>query len=515
MAQQLQAYAITAPGFYGLNTQDSSMDLSSNFALVATNCIIDQYGRVGSRKGWTKLNTSLNTDLGTNDIKCITELVTNDGTPYVLMAGNNKLFKLVGNTLVTLTYGGGGTAPTITDSNWQAAFINGYVVFYQLDHDPLIFDPSLSTTQYRRISEHSGYNGTVQKSDCVIAAYGRTWSANTTTDKQTIQWPDLKQPFRFGTGTSGTLDTHTVWPKGSDTITALAAHNGFLFIFGKNNILIYQGATDPATMSLYDVVTGIGCIARDSVANTGTDVIFLSSTGVRSLLRTIQEKSAPLRDLSKNIRTDLIGITQLETPELIKSLYSPVDGFYVITFPTFATAFCFDMKTMLQDGAARVTMWDAITPKSFCRKSDGTVLIGKSGYLGEYTGYLDDTSPYRFQYYTNYTDFGLPTVSSILKKIIVSVVGGTNQPVVIKWGYDFSSQYYSSISSIPAQGSAYYGVAEYNTTAEYAAGTSIQRLTAYPTGFGKTVQTGYEADINGTALSIQKIEIYAKNGKIA
>lgn len=173
------------------------------------------------------------------------------------------------------------------------------------------------------------------------------------------------------------------------------------------------------------------------------------------------------------------------------------------------------MKAMLQDGAARVTTWDSITPKSFCRKADGTLLIGKSGYLGQYSGYKDDTASYRFQYFTNYTDFGAPTVSSILKKIIVSVVGGTNQPVTVKWAYDFKNNYYAATAFIPPQTTAYYGIAEYNTTAEYNSGASIQRLTAYPTGFGKAVQTGYETDINGQPLSIQKIEIYAKNGKIA
>ena len=77
MSQPIQAYAITAPGFYGLNTQDSSLDLASGFALTANNCIIDQYGRVGARKGWSALNSSTNSDLGTNDIKMIAELVDN------------------------------------------------------------------------------------------------------------------------------------------------------------------------------------------------------------------------------------------------------------------------------------------------------------------------------------------------------------------------------------------------------------------------------------------------------
>jgi hypothetical protein len=42
----------------------------------------------------------------------------------------------------------------------------------------------------------------------------------------------------------------------------------------------------------------------------------------------------------------------------------------------------------------------------------------------------------------------------------------------------------------------------------------LQTLTAYPTGSGKVIQTGYESNINGAPLSIQKIEIQAKNGKL-
>jgi hypothetical protein len=41
----------------------------------------------------------------------------------------------------------------------------------------------------------------------------------------------------------------------------------------------------------------------------------------------------------------------------------------------------------------------------------------------------------------------------------------------------------------------------------------LQTLRVYPNGSGKVIQTGYEADIDGVPLSIQKIEIYAKNGK--
>ena len=512
MAEQLLTSSISAPGFMGINTQDSSLDLASGFALVANNAIIDQYGRVGARKGWTPAHASIGA-LGTSNIKTIAELITPAGVSYTLCAGNNKLFKLASGVLTQLTFNGVGTAPTITDDNWSTAFLDGDLYFFQRGHVPLGFDPDASTTTYYRIDQEAGYNGTVQLANIAISAYGRLWNADTTTDKVTVQWSDLKNPHKFGSGTAGTLDTSTVWPRGGDTIVALAAHNNFLFIFGYKNILIYQGANSPATMTLYDTIVGVGCIARDSVVNTGTDVIFLSDTGVRSILRTIQEKSAPLRDISKNVRSDLMSAVAGEPKASIKAAYNPIDGFYLLTLPTLKSVYCFDMKASLQDGAARVTTWDSIEPQCFCVKADGTMLIGKAGYVGTYTGYQDNGTSYRFQYFTNHTDLGAPSVTSILKGLSVVVIGGSGQAVSIKWAFDFTGNFYSETALIPTQSVAYYGVAEYNTTAEYSGGTALRTLKAYPSGVGKVVQTGYEADISGYPLSIQKIEIQYKNGK--
>ncbi len=107
MSQQIQTFSVSAPGFFGLNTQDSPLDLAAGYAAIATNCVIDQYGRIGSRKGWSRVNTSSG-NLGANNVTVIHELVQTDGTLTVLFAGNNKLFKLSGTSVVELTYGGGG-----------------------------------------------------------------------------------------------------------------------------------------------------------------------------------------------------------------------------------------------------------------------------------------------------------------------------------------------------------------------------------------------------------------------
>jgi hypothetical protein len=483
------------------------------FALVATNCILDQYGRIGARKGWDRVNSSSGT-LGANDVGVIHELVQNDGTLTVLFAGNNKLFKLgTSNAVTELTYGGGGTAPTITASNWQCASLNGIAYFFQTGHDPLIYDPAVSITTFRRVSEKTGYVGTVPSANIAISAFGRLWVASTSSDKVTISFSDLIAGHVWGGGTSGSLDVSRVWPNGADEIMGLAAHNDFLFIFGKRQILVYSGASTPSSIILSDTIGSIGCIARDTIQSVGSDVIFLSDSGVRSLMRTIQEKSAPLRDLSKNIRFDLNSSLVSETMVNLKSVYSEKEAFYLLVLPTTAQVYCFDTKQSLQDGASRVTKWDSIAPTSLRSLRNGDLYIGKNGYIGKYSGYLDDTSTYQFAYYTNNADLGNPNQISVLKTISAIVIGGSNQFLTIKWGFDYSGAYQAQNVYIPTQTSYEYGSAEYGI-AEYTSGVPIKTLRANASGAGKIVQTGYETTINDVALSLQKIEIQAKDGKL-
>jgi hypothetical protein len=516
MSQALQTVSISAPGFFGLNTQDSPLDLAAGFALVATNCVIDRYGRVGSRKGWTKINSSTG-NLGSNNVGVIHELVQTDGTLTVLFAGNNKIFKLSGTSVTELTYGGGGTAPTITASNWACASLNGITYFFQSDHDPIIYDPAVSTTTYRRVTEKTGYVGTVPSGNIVTSAYGRLWVADTTTDNTTVYFSDLLAGHVWSGGTAGSLNTNLVWPNGADNITGLAAHNNFLIIFGQRQILVYSGATSPATITLADTVNSIGCISRDSIQSTGKDVLFLSNSGVRSFARTVIEKSVPIGDLSKNVRNDLMLSVSGETASNIKSVYSESEAFYLLVLPVSKEVYCFDTRGQLQDGSFRVTTWDSIEPSALFARRNGDLLIGKTGYIAKYSGYLDDASVYRFQYYTNHADLGNANVTSLLKRIKVVVIGGSNQFVTIKWGFDFATNYLSTNANIPTQGVSEYGIAEYGANgvpnAQYSSGVAIQTLSASASGSGKIVQTGYESNINGNALSIQRIEIQSKDGK--
>lgn len=510
MASNVVTATLQAPGFYGLNLQESAVNLNAGFALEAFNCIVDSKGRIGSRRGWAKVNT---TSLGSYDFECIAEFIDHTDTSTTFACANNKIYKITGATLTEVTYGGGGSAPTITDNNWQAATVGNRLYFFQIGHDPLVYDPAVSTTQYKRVTEGAGYVATVPQANCVTSAYGRLWAGNTTTDKDTLAFSDLLDGNVWNTGTAGTLDLSTVWVGGSDSIQAIAAFNGFLFIFGKRQVLIYKGAEDPATMSLQDIVKGVGCIARDSVATTGSDVIFLSDVGVMSLMRLIQEKSAPLRDISMNVRDDLVGNVQNETTANIKAVYYPRDAFYLLTLPTTGYTYCFDTRSNLPNGAARVTIWNQITPKAYLARSDNKLLIGKTGYVGIYQNYSDNGSTYRMTYKTNHFDLDKPTNIKILKKLGWVLIGGTNQPISVYYGFNYTETLSGIAVRLASEVSSEYNIAEYGI-GEYSDGVVLDDVYVNCGGSGEVVQIGMEADINGTFVSIQKIDLYAKLGKI-
>ena len=175
---------------------------------------------------------------------------------------------------------------------------------FQRGHTPLVWDG----TTCIKVTSHGSYSGSIQLAHEGLAAYGRLWTADTTTDKVTVKWSDTLVGEAWTGGGSGSLDLSGVYAGNLRPITALAAFNGKLIIFCDRTIIIYDGAaSDPSSnLVLSDVIYGVGCIARDSVVNIGEDILFLSDSGLRSLSRLLIQKSAPLNDLSRNVGDTLM-----------------------------------------------------------------------------------------------------------------------------------------------------------------------------------------------------------------
>jgi hypothetical protein len=290
MAGQLKALSNAALGFLGLNTQESGVTLESGYATKATNCIIDKFGRLGSRRGWTPITTNRGTLGSTTYLESMFEFIDNDLTPTILSCGGGKMYS--GSTTLTelpVKQADQTTNLSITfnGNNWQfaqlaegAGYGNSMYGFAAQTSNPLLVYRKKNHTDtyiWQRVGDYGTKPTGVTTFDpnCVHAAFGRVWVAGVSGAKTTIYYSKLLDGALFtGTG-SGLIDIESVVGS-SDEIVGISSHNNYLIIFCRNNIVIYQSPDDPTNLTLADVVTGDGCIARYTIQQTGTDLIFLS-----------------------------------------------------------------------------------------------------------------------------------------------------------------------------------------------------------------------------------------------
>jgi hypothetical protein len=286
---------VNAPGFLGLNSEQSPVGLSEGWASITDNAIIDANGRIGSRKGYRVL-TSDNSDLGSEKISNIHEARYSDGSVLRFATGNGKFFTFATDgTLTEITSG------TPSGDDWQIVTLNDDTLLFQRGEVPRIYDKSTST--FGLITAHTNYDGTAPQADCAVAAYGRVWAGGVEGGRATLYWSDLLIGADWvGSAapgsTAGSLDLTNLWPTGNDEITAIAAHNQKLIIFGSQNILIFGSSAtdgklaDPANDLFFeDGIVDVGCVGKHAWAVVGNDIWFIDYSGLRSLGRTIQEKA--------------------------------------------------------------------------------------------------------------------------------------------------------------------------------------------------------------------------------
>jgi len=556
MPVKLNTLDIAAPGFYGLNKQQSSTSLPRGWSLEANNCVIDSSGRVAARKGHLKVTT---TPLaGTPDIESMHEYLDATGAVEIVSAANSKLY----TGTVTLTEKTGSL--TITDDNWKFQNFNGSVIGVQDSHNPIHYDGTgnftllhdeipdwqaatayalgdvvKSTSGNETIYFHCTTAGTTDGSeptwdttvgnttadnsatwttrqfpdgDECLSAFGRVWIVDST--KSVIYYSDLLIGYKFSGGSAGSIDLKSVWVYGMDEIIALSAFNGHLVIFGKKSIVVYSGPDDPDNMSLVEQVDGIGCIARDTVHDIGTDLWFLSDTGLRGFNRTIQEKSMPVGDISKNVRDYFRSFYSSEDKSLIRSGYHDVEGFYIINLPTNGITFCFDTRARLEDGSARVTTWDMVSPTAICSARDGTLYFGKEGYVSKYDGYRDNESTYIMTYKSSWNDFGDSSIIKIPKRMSYLFLGGTNYTITSTLGFDYSDSAVEEQKTLNNSSTSEWGIFEWGE-GEWSGGSSYENVSFMPRKSGYVIQYGFKLTVNAAAVSLQKINLLVKTGKLA
>lgn len=513
----LAPISIVAPGQFGLNKQNESSVLGPEWATEAINCVFDISGRLTARKGWVTATTTPMT--GDPIIDVVHEYIRANGTRTIVSAGGDALW--LGVSVPTdIT----GTATVTEGDNWQFFNFADVVIGVQQDEVPIIY-PGTGTFE-----DLTAASGTVPTGNCGLGAFGRVWIVDS--DKQTIKYSGLLDETDWGGAGAGAIDMTSVWPNGMDEVVALAAYNGLLLVFGRNSIIFWgdgQGSAlgiDPVNIYVVDTLVGTGCTARDSIQQTAEgDLLFLSANGVQSLQRLIQERSNPLFSVSSNIRDYLLTFMGQESPNEIRSLYAPKEGFYLLILPTSQRVFCFDTRYRLQDGSYRVTEWTARI-KAGVRANDNTIYLTLShlgGHIGTYSGYNDRTADneatsYEFKYHSGWLDLGQDFASyiKILKTINGTVFTGVvGNSMSIQWDFDFRGDFGTQAFAFNGTGEpGEWGIGEWGIM-EWGGGASLQRFNIPGAGSGQYIKVGMVVPIDQQTFAIQQINLYAKVGRLA
>lgn len=536
MPAQLIPLTIHNPGSSGLNSQDSTAPLPPTWATVLENAVFDDSGRIRCRNGWTALTTS--STFGAYDLEQL-HCWEGPSTTVVIVAGNNDI--LYGtSTLVSLK-----GSLTITANNWQFqnwidSSGNTKVVAWQTGHAPIV--STVTAGVPGNFAAISASSGTVPQGNCCLAAFGRIWC--TGTDGTTLYYSGLLDETQWASGGAGSANTLHYWPRGTDYITAIAAWENYLVVFGKRNILIYANPDDIGNFPLLkDTIEGVGCIARDSVQVIGSDIVFLSETGMRSLRRTLETEKNNLQEMATQVRDLLIPYINGNEAK-IRSVYNQQQGFYLLVIPDSGdpTTFLFDFKAVrtrnLLGGATidldnvRVSTWKGWNAKAV-GYGRNNVMYGTfrdqtdsdEGVVGSYTGFSDNGEEYLWRYWSPWIDLdedtqkggGLGAFLKIPKTVLVTIVGGAGNTFDVRWSYNYKQTFDSesfvlpeSIRPISEWGEGEWGLSEYGYVAEFDVTTERVHASEY----GNAIRLGMAVTVSGQGFSLQRMDLIMKRGRL-
>lgn len=527
MAQQQQNIDIVAPGFMGLNLEMSPVGLGLEWAARAENAIIDPEGRIGSRKGIQMQTTNGAAELGGEPIVALREFTSSTGSVTQYSAGNLKLFYGI-NTITPMDYP---DSYTVTGNNWQIVPFKGYCYFLQAGHEPLMtvasVDPTVLELAPTDLIPNSLPWG---QPNCGTAGEGHMWLGGFDADKSIAVWSAQITDGAWASGEewnggdSGYKDLSEDWPTGFDEITGMKVHNNYLYIFGKRSILIYSGAHDPThALTLVDTVSGIGCVARDSITTLGKDIYFLDANGIRSMGRTIQEVSAPIGDVSANVHKRIMEVIREQSVsdlDTVRAEYSPEEFLYLITFPASELVIAFDTRGPTETGGSRTTTWP-VTVYAIERSITQETYMGSIDGISEYQNSIDtdanmSVTAIKFVYQTHPQSFDNPVTQKFPKQVDVAYRGGSGQDLVLSWGYDFREPIITNslTASFPTVSTSEYGIAEYGI-AEYTDFNAFIDETHYNIwGSGKNIAYRFTMDVDKTDFAIQMLNMQTLSGRI-
>ena len=521
MSKQLIPIDAVTPGRLGLNLQQKTSILNPQWATNAKNCRMDTAQRLAMREGYSV--STITPTAADDEIEALHEFLQGDGTVETLFSTNDNIYKSISSPSSIKG------ALTITDGRWYFQNFNNKVIGFQDGEAPIVYSGSTFAT----VVAGSGTIPT-SKDGIALCAFGRVWALDT--DGQTIKYSGLLDETDWGGAGSGQIDMSSIWTQGMDEVKAIAAFNGSFLVFGKNHIVIWddgigsQLGVAPTELQVVDIIEGTGCISHWTMTAVGeTDMVFMSRNGLQSLGRVIQEKSNPMRTVSKYVRAQLLeDVLQQGDPLDLRCVYSPEKGLYLLSIPAEKLVYVFDVRNKIGDQEGDMVFpcfqWffkdsnaQYFAPTSLCVTQAGAVLMGAgTGEIYTYGGAdSDDGEAIRYEYASPWMDLGedLGNRLKMLKRIGAIIFVRNNSGIEFKWGTDFREVNGYINKEIYDPSTSEWNVDEWGL-GEWSGGLFLQIIKVPARDVGQYYQVRIETTTTGQ-FALQQVELFTKVGRMA
>jgi len=505
-APRLQGAPLGAIGSSGQNSQTTDIDLPPNFGTEVVNAIIDQSGKLTSRASMIRV-TADNANLTTTEaVERVYRHNKADGTSVMMCAGNGRIFSATATTLTSQSSGH-------TTDAWQFASLNGQIFAAQVGKTMQVYDDDGASA------------ATVVDPAAPIAihsAYGRLWALSS--DGFTLEWSDLLDGDDFAAGDSGSLDLDLMHTVVRSPGVAIVSFNRQIIVLCKQQILVLGLATDTdpnnTTTPIYlaDSISNVGCIARDSVVQTGDDIMFLSADGVRSLTRSLQEREgpSPMQETSALNKNALVRIIDTEVAANITACWHPGEAWYQLFLPLTKEVWVFDLSSRLDNGVPKTVIWRMGTRPAYCGAyfSNDLMFYGTTGGLANNDLYDTDDS-YTMTVETGWMSLGDPNSLKHFKKLILSLTGGGGQSATVKWYVDFdlNNVRTRTFTLETAADPDEYNVGEYNI-AESSSGLGTAEFGIQLSNSAKFIKLEINLPVSASLVTINNAQLFHQMGRV-
>lgn len=343
--------------------------MPSKFSMKMQNCHVSERGGIVSMPGYAKVNT---TPLSSIMLQSGAEFRKSDGSVQILCAGGGNIYKVDGNSLTAIKTGLDASAKVSLSATMNDIRIMCNGVNAMMKYD------GTTVSNLGGTPPATGYKAHVHK--------GRVWIIERA-NKLLATYSALNNPEDYTTANNaGYFDFRFVIGEGDELLDVFTYIDLLVFVF-RNNILIYSGTNPNASgdFALVQRISNTGAAATDVVQMLGTDCVFLSASGVKSLKQVVTTGSLNMSDVSELIDP----VLDTSAASRFASAHYPAKGWYMLLIGNTVWVYSYSYKAW-----ARITDADI---KGMFGTADGKVYLCGTNYLYEYgIGNTWDGTPYQW-----------------------------------------------------------------------------------------------------------------------